>query len=235
LARINSDGTLHGWDPRANNIVRTLALSGSTVYVGGLFTSLSPNGGTAVTRNRLAAVDAGTGAVITAWDPRANDRVNTLAVSGSTVYVGGFFTSLSPNGGTSVPRNHLAALNASTGVATSWNPNSSNAVWILTEQSGTIYAGGDFISIGGDVRNNLAAVDVSTGQLTTWNPNADNIVYALTLSGTTLYAGGNFSNIGGQNRSRIAAINTTDGTATDWNPNVPSGTVRAIALGGSTV
>lgn len=46
-----------------------------------------------------------------------------------------------------------------------------------------------------------------------------------------MYACGDFTNIGGQNWNRIAAINTTDGKATNWNAN---GTVRAIALGGST-
>jgi hypothetical protein len=243
LARINSDGTLHGWDPRANNIVRTLALSGSTVYVGGQFTSLSPNGGTSVTRNRLAAVDASTGAVITAWDPRANDRVNTLAVSGSTVYVGGQFTSLSPNGGTAVTRNRLAAVDAGTGaVITAWDPNASEIVNTLAVSGSTVYVGGAFNgsnSINGNTtRNRLAALDASTGTVNAWNPNASGIVNTLAVSGSTVYVGGTFNGSnsinGNTTRNRLAALDASTGTVNAWNPNA-SGIVNTLAVSGSTV
>ncbi len=54
LARINSDGSLHDWNPNVTNgVIYAIALSGSTVYVGGTF-----GGGTA---NRIAALDATTG------------------------------------------------------------------------------------------------------------------------------------------------------------------------------
>lgn len=108
-------------------------------------------------------------------------------------------------------------------------------IWAMVRDGNTLYLGGDFTSIGGQVRNRLAAMDISTGQLTTWDPNADAIVYAMALNGSTLYAGGNFSTVGGQIRNRIAAFNTTDGAVTNWNPNVTGGSVRAIAVGGSTV
>jgi hypothetical protein len=57
------------------------------------------------------------------WDPNADNTVLSLAVSGSTVYVGGAFSSI---GGQT--RNRIAALDASTGAAMSWNPNASNSV-----------------------------------------------------------------------------------------------------------
>ncbi|HOJ63922.1 MAG TPA: delta-60 repeat domain-containing protein, partial [Spirochaetota bacterium] len=40
IARINSDGSLHTWNPDANNPVFALAISGSIVYAGGTFTSI---------------------------------------------------------------------------------------------------------------------------------------------------------------------------------------------------
>ena len=58
------------------------------------------------TRNFIAAMDAGTG-LFTPWDPNANNNVNALALSGSTVYAGGDFTII---GGQS--RNEVAALDA---------------------------------------------------------------------------------------------------------------------------
>ena len=52
------------------------------------------------------------------WNPGANGSVERhWLVNGSTVYAGGTFTSI---GGQS--RNRIAALDATTGLATAWNP-----------------------------------------------------------------------------------------------------------------
>ena len=61
---------------------------GPALYAGGYFTSVGGQ-----PRNNIAAIDAPTGTV-TGWNPGAFGGVGvfTLAVSGSTVYVGGEFT-----------------------------------------------------------------------------------------------------------------------------------------------
>ncbi len=123
IAALNTAGTgsATSWDANVNAEVRALALSenGSTVYAGGVFTSIGGQ-----TRNYIAALNtAGTGSA-TAWDPNPDNGVYALAVSGSTVYAGGVFTSI---GGQS--RNYIAALNtAGTGSATSWDPNPDSLV-----------------------------------------------------------------------------------------------------------
>ena len=91
---------------------------------------------------------------MTAWNPNPNGAVHALAVSGSTVYAGGGFTSI---GGQR--RHGLAALDTQTGTATPWNPNADNDVNALAVSGSTVYAGGYFTSIGGQVRPNLAALD----------------------------------------------------------------------------
>ena len=69
--------------------------------------------------------------------------VNAIAVAGSVVYVGGSFTFI---GG--IVRNHIAALDVTTGEATAWNPNADREVLALAISGSTVYAGGEFDSIG---------------------------------------------------------------------------------------
>jgi hypothetical protein len=225
-------GIATAWDPNANDTVNTLVVDGSTVYVGGIFTTI--NGAT--TRNHIAALSATTGTA-TAWDPNANDIVNTLAVSGSTVYVGGQFNGAnSINGATT--RNRIAALSATTGTATAWDPNANNIVSTLVVNGSTVYVGGQFNganSIGGQTRNHIAALSAATGTATAWDPNADSTtVFALVVSGSTIYVGGNFFNIGGQERHAIAALDATTGLATAWAPDA-NGVVNSLVVSGSTV
>ncbi|MFY8001756.1 MAG: hypothetical protein ACOVSW_24400 [Candidatus Kapaibacteriota bacterium] len=82
--------------PTFNNTVRAIAISGTTIYVGGSFTQATDapaNGGMTATRNFIAAIDATTGALLP-WNPNANGLVFALAVSGTNVYVGGFFATI---------------------------------------------------------------------------------------------------------------------------------------------
>ena len=68
-----------------NAAVKVLSVSADcqTVYAGGDFTTVD-----GVTRNRIAAFAAATGA-LTAWNPNANGRVSGIVATASTVYVAG--------------------------------------------------------------------------------------------------------------------------------------------------
>ena len=92
VAHIKSDGTLdESWVGGTDGPVNALAVSGSTVYAGGDFTSANGSN-----RQRLAAFDATTGALGT-FNPGVSgvdDFVQALAISGTTLYVGGYFDTL---------------------------------------------------------------------------------------------------------------------------------------------
>jgi hypothetical protein len=216
----------------ANYQVGVLTVSGSTLYVGGLFGTIQGE-----ERPFVGAIDLTT-RTVTSWNPNPNGRVSAIAVSGSTVYLSGTFTQI---GGQT--RGRLAAVDATTGAATAWNPGCDGVVQAFVVRGATIYAAGGyggtgqgpgFTTIGGQPRNNLAALDAATGLATGWNPSPNGEVNALVLRDSIIYAGGSFTTIGGQPRDRIAALDATTGAPTAWNPS-SNNDVFALALSGSTV
>lgn len=240
LAHIFSNGTLDlAWRPEVSGgsspRVFALAMRGAIVYVGGDFTQIS-----GVNRNNIGALDAITGQVIASWDPNASSSVRALAVDGPIIYAGGTFTNI---GG--IDNLRIAALDSTDGkTARSWNRNvgANGTVRALVVAGATLYAGGNFTSIGGANRNRLAALNMVTGNAMAWNPSVDptvtNIVTTSEIStidvaGTIVYAGGLFTTAGGRTRNNIAAIDA-NGASTDWDPGA-NGQVLALAANGGDI
>jgi hypothetical protein len=226
------------------------AASGSQLYVGGSFTTIGANN---QTRSALAEIDPTTGNASSTWDPAASApggggssrpaTVSALALSGSTLYAGGYFTSL---GGQA--RDGLAALNANpsaAATATAWNPappvagsGSAPTVFALAASANTVYVGGSFTEMGGQQRSSLAAVDAGTGSATSWAPNPLGSVYALSVSGSgeIVYVGGSFTAIGTRHplRINVAAVDAYTGDPTNWDP-IPSGSLGPAGLSPASV
>jgi hypothetical protein len=217
-----------------SNTVNTIALSGTDVLVGGVFT----NAGGVPGANNIARWDGanntwnlvgGVGAI--------NGFVNTIAISGTDVYVGGLFTGA---GGVS-GADHIARWNGTT-----WSGLLSGTFGISSTVntiaiSGTeVYVGGNFTGAGGVTGANYIARWNSANS--TWNrlgaPNAiNNSVTTIAISGTEVYVGGGFTNAGGMpGANYIARWNSANNT---WNlvgaANAVNSTVRAIKVSGSDV
>lgn len=199
-------------------------------YIGGKFSHV--NG---VPRSSLAHLNADLS--LSSWAPAivgaGFDTVTGIAVSGSSVIVAGSFVEA---GGQ--PRNDLAALDATTGLATPWDPDVSGRVNAIALTGGTLYVGGQFTAIGGVPRRNVAKVDVATGAVAPWDPHATDEVYDLHSEGTLVWVAGRFTEIGGKPRTGVAAIHAVTGNATDWDPHPYDDFqvhVRAVVVAGSTV
>src|SRR5512143_3369382 len=119
----------------------------------GAFTGIGASG-----RNLVAALDPGSGRSL--WPPEdpllctnaAPDclpGVQALAVSGSTIFAGGF----GQNG-----RGTLAAIDAGSGATLAWTPDPVGAVCALAASESTLFVGGDFRSIAGEPHAFLAAI-----------------------------------------------------------------------------
>src|SRR5205807_1945117 len=167
-----------GFDPNANGAIRAVVVQpDGKILIGGDFTALSPNGGAAVTRNRIARLNPD-GTLDSGFNPNANDVVRAIKLqSDGKILAGGNFTSI---GGQT--RNRIARLDGATGLADSFDPNANNVVESIAVQSdGRILAGGVFTSIGGATRNRIARLDGATGLADSFDPNANNQVIAIAV------------------------------------------------------
>lgn len=183
-------------------------------FIGGSFTAVGGR-----PRRHLARILAG--GEVAEWSPDPNQQVHALALSGGTLYVGGQFDSIAGQ-----PRSLIAAVDLATGQVTSWNPSATDVLYnypvvsTLAVRGDTVYAGGNFLSIGGVLREYLAAVDARTGETLAWDPNPDQPVKAITLDGNVAYVGGPFWYLGGQRRYLAGAVDLATGAATSWDPRI---------------
>ena len=149
------------------------------ILIGGVFAKLSPNGGPAVTRNRIARLNPD-GTVDALFDPNSNNEVDSLAVQADgKILVGGLFTTFSPNGGAAVTRHNIARLNTDGTVDSLFNPNSDGGVHcVVIQADGKILICGFFTSLspnGGPAvtRSHIARLNAD-GTLSAFNPNPNN-------------------------------------------------------------
>lgn len=206
---------LSSWAPaRYGGSVRTMVADGTTIYLGGEFTSM--NG---IPRASLAAVDLVTGATLP-WQADANGPIYKLAKAGGLLVAGGAFTEIGAQ-----PRSRLAALDLDTGAPADWNPAPSSNVTGLAVSGSTVYFAGPFDSVGGEPRLSLAAADLEASLLswapTTISTNMDGYATSspLLIRGESVFFGhrGNFAYYPNQPNG-LHEFDQSDGVASGWSP-----------------
>jgi hypothetical protein len=236
LVVIQPDGTVvskAAWAGVADGDVQALAVSGSTLYMGGLFQNVDGQ-----PRPYLGAVSLTNGQILS-WNPFVDGRVDDLAVvTGGSVVAGGFFLNA---GSASGGHPSLAEFDGSTGalIANYVGHTSSPVVSMTQGGDGSLYTGHN---------NNLLQRFTPTGGQS-WQLSVDGNVQALTISDGELIAGGHFNNLctlhtncqSPISRHHIAAFDPTTGSLdTSWAPDVNSDlgvfaladTSTGLALGG---
>src|SRR4051812_25619468 len=168
------------------------------------------------------------------FDPNADGPVLvTIVQPDGKILIGGGFTSLSPNGGPAVTRNHIARLNADGTLDSTFDSQGQTfgAIYSIALQAdGKILVGGIFASIGGQPRKNIARLDPATGLADSFNPGANEVVYSITLqTDGKILLGGAFTTVGGQTRNHLARLDPATGAADSFNPS-PNQDVSSIVI-----
>src|SRR3954468_18207312 len=138
--------TVDSFNPNVGLTVLAAALQpDGKIVIGGDFSTIAPNGGPTVTRNRIARINAD-GTLDPDFNPNANGQVRAIAVQADgKVLAGGGFTTI---GGQT--RNYIARLDATTGQADSFDPNATIGTGvdaIALQADGKILLGGSFTSL----------------------------------------------------------------------------------------
>jgi len=199
---VTSATAINSWAKIGNvwdKVSASIALSGDvnclaeakdgTVYAGGNFTN---NG-----LNRIAKWDG------TSWTPLGsglNNIVHDISISPEGyVYVVGSFTTA---GGIGAGR--FARWDPTLGTWGNFGDLSATGYAVLAAKNGSIYVGGDFLSVSGVVSNFVARYDGSSWKTVGSMSGLNNTVRTLieNLDGTYIYAGGDFTD------ARGAALNT---------------------------
>jgi hypothetical protein len=231
---VPSDSADAAWDDRftlsgVDNIVNAITVSGSDVYVGGLF-SIAGN----IQANNIAKWDG------TAWSGLGNGTsyiVRAIAVSGSNVFVGGDFSEV----GNGIPAHGIAKWDGA-----NWSALGSGTgpVWALAAAGNVVYAGGGFEKPGrffakwdgstwsdmGSLTGEVSAVAVAgndvyiaggagAGEFFKWNGAGWDIVgggvngriNSIAVQGTDLYIAGQFTKVG-----NLPAYNVAKWDGSNW-------------------
>src|SRR5688572_29650461 len=202
--------------------VQALAIAGSNVYVGGVFTDAA---GIAQADHVARWNGSAWSALGGAGNGAIGDEVQALAAAGSAIYVGGFFTNSA-----GIAEGDYLALAIVPGpwaaVGGTGNGALNGSAYALAIIGSDLYVGGGFTNAAG-----IATADyVARWNGSSWSALGSNVagtdgalsldVYALAVSGTQLYVGGEFLN--------AAGIATADYVAR-WNGSAWSGLGSNVA------
>lgn len=217
IVHVLPDGSIdRTWkSPGLNGDVLCMVRSGPRLYVGGDFSYWE---GDERLRNFMV-LNAETGESL-GWnlDLKLSDVISAVAVNGSTLYLGGEFSSIGDSS-----RHYLAAINAETGEITAFDAKINIFVGVykinaLAVNGSHLYVGGKLFELNEKKRRNIAVLDAVTGEVTDWDPSPNGEVNTISIKGTTVYVGGAFDSIGGKRRLYLAAIDAEMGNVTDWAP-----------------
>ena len=175
--------------------VNALAVSGANLYAGGDFTKAGAATANYIAKWNGSAWSALGGGISGAGSDGSGPYVNALAVSGTTVYAGGEFTTAG-----SATVNSIAQWNG-----TVWSALGSGMsmgddyyvsyVYALGVSGNTVYAGGAFNTAGGVTADSVAEWNGSSWS--GFGSGMNSFVSALAVVGNTLYVGGDFITVAG--------------------------------------
>lgn len=216
--------------------VNSLAVVGSSLYVGGSFPSALNPDGTFPTVNNIARWD---GTTWSALGGGVNGNVVAIVPYGTGICAGGLFSQATQANSSSLTVNSVAYWDGAnwSALGTGVSGGSFSYVQALAVLNNNLYVGGNFTAAGGSSANYVARWNG-----TLWSPlgssvsnGVDSAVNALTVNGANLYVGGSFSLAKAADGSQITAASEAGWDGMHWSAlgRSTGSSVYAMAAGAS--
>jgi len=219
----SSGGSLNVW-------ATSLALSGSNVYTGGLFSQVN-NGGSVISHaSHFAMFDGTNWSAVGGVQGALNGMVRAAAVGSAGVYVGGDFTNVVDNGAVVDAADYVARWDGSNwhGLGSDGAGHGSlhNTVYAIAVSGSDVYVGGCFANVTDSSGFLFQAGYIAKFNGTNWSalgsnglggPALNNCVYAIAVDGSgNVYAGGAFTNVTNAGAPLPAADYVAKFDGTNW-------------------
>jgi N-acetylneuraminic acid mutarotase len=196
IARYSTaDGAWHALNNEGlNNTVRALAVVGSDLYVGGLFTQTGD--GSLTNLGRIARYDTTSGTWHALSHQGLDNAVYDLMVAGRDLYVGGVFDRTGDGSLTKLGR--IARYDTTSDTWHALNRQGLNStVHALVMEGSNLYVGGEFTSTGDGLLKKLGYIARYDTEAGTWHGlnhrGLNSWVMAMAIVGSDLYVGGEFN------------------------------------------
>lgn len=175
-----------------NMSIKSMALIGSNIYLGGAFKtnqSSSPTSG----RNDLMKISKTTlqtDLIFPQLDATSGNSINALTGDGSILYIGGTFSKYIGTSGALVTKPNFFAWNTSTNSQINFTGIINGTVNDIAYNSSTVFVGGNFAAPLAGSSAAIAKFAKSSGSLQSFNTtNIHNSITALKVIGSNLYVG----------------------------------------------
>ncbi|GAA1882297.1 fibronectin type III domain-containing protein [Lapillicoccus jejuensis] len=225
-----------------NGRVHEVLATGGRLVVAGAFSALVGPSGASRAAGNVAVFDPATGTFAAGFAARTNGAVLSVATDGTTLWLGGDFTSVNGQ-----PRTRLAAVSLATGALTPWAPSAANSVNALALVGGDVLVGGSFLSVSttsGTTGPYLARLTTSGARSAVPAPAPDAQVrtFLVAPGGGSVYVGGDFAVMGGNTTAarKLARLSVATGQLDTTFASGPTngttrGPVQAVAGDGTSV
>jgi uncharacterized delta-60 repeat protein len=227
IARLSpATGIADSFDPNASDVVRALAIQpDKKIIAGGDFTTLAPNGGTVVNRERIVRLNFDGSADATFSSKGANDSVRAIIVqSDAKIVVAGSFTIFAGEA-----HGHIVRLTSDSSLESTFRGNADSEVDALALQpDGRVIACGAFLAFNAQPRHRVARLN-SDGTPDAFNPDAnDQVLTAIVQADRKIVLGGAFTAVGGVTHNRLARINPDGSLDASFTPSPNSAVLTLV-------
>jgi hypothetical protein len=226
---LGSDGSGNG---SITSQIFDIAISGTDLYVGGIFQDVNNNGTVLGAADYIAKWDGTNWSALGsngAGDGSLNIWVNALAVSGATLYAVGSFTDVNNNGAVLGAADYVAKWDG-----TNWSALSSDgagdgsiegSIYAVAISGTDVYIGGDFAYVNDNGNFVPSSAYIAKWDGTNWSALSSDAnggsslngqVNAIVVSGSNIYVGGYFTNVNNNGAMLTAADYAVKWDGTNW-------------------